>query len=94
MIIERIHIDRFGALEGVDVDGLGPGVEVLVVEADASRRELVTDSNGNSESEDVVYLEVGDRSPGDEASYPDDDLKAVLIDRQWEFTHKDGTPYV
>ncbi len=29
MIIERIHIDRFGALEGVDVDGLGPGVEVL-----------------------------------------------------------------
>lgn len=29
MIIERIHIDRFGALEGVTVEGLGAGVEVL-----------------------------------------------------------------
>ena len=29
MIIERIHIDRFGALEGVTVEGLDGGVEVL-----------------------------------------------------------------
>jgi uncharacterized protein YhaN len=29
MIIERIHIDRFGALERVSVDGLHAGVEVL-----------------------------------------------------------------
>ena len=47
----------------------------------------------NETSEEVVYLEVGDRSPGDEGSYPDDDLKALLVDGQWEFTHKDGTPY-
>ena len=47
----------------------------------------------NETSEEVVYLEVGDRSPGDEGSYPDDDLKALLVDGQWKFTHKDGTPY-
>lgn len=47
----------------------------------------------NDTSEEVVYLEVGDRSPGDEGSYPDDDLKAVLVDGKWTFSHKDGTPY-
>ena len=46
----------------------------------------------NETSEEVVYLEVGDRSPGDEGSYPDDDLKAVLANGTWKFTHKDGTP--
>jgi uncharacterized cupin superfamily protein len=47
----------------------------------------------NETFEEVVYLEVGDRSPGDEGSYPDDDLKALLVNGQWQFTHKDGTPY-
>jgi uncharacterized cupin superfamily protein len=47
----------------------------------------------NETNEEVVYLEVGDRSPGDEGSYPDDDLKAVLVAGKWKFTHKDGTPY-
>lgn len=47
----------------------------------------------NETAEEVVYLEVGDRSPGDEGSYPDDDLKAVLVESQWKFVHKDGTPY-
>ena len=28
----------------------------------------------NDTDEDVVYLEVGDRTPGDEGRYPDDDL--------------------
>jgi uncharacterized cupin superfamily protein len=41
----------------------------------------------------VVYLEVGDRSPGDSASYPDDDLQAVSVEGRWRFTHKDGRPY-
>jgi len=31
----------------------------------------------NRSRSDVVYLEIGDRSPGDSADYPDDDLKAV-----------------
>lgn len=47
----------------------------------------------NESSEEVVYLEVGDRSPGDEGTYPDDDLKAVLVDGKWKFARKDGTPY-
>ena len=47
----------------------------------------------NETREDVVYLEVGDRTPGDEGSYPDDDLKAKLVDGKWAFVHKDGTPY-
>jgi uncharacterized cupin superfamily protein len=48
----------------------------------------------NRTEAEVVYLEVGDRTPGDEGSYPRDDLKAVLApDGTWLFTHKDGTPY-
>lgn len=41
----------------------------------------------------VVYLEVGDRTPGDEGSYPQDDLVATLTPDGWRFTHKDGAPY-
>jgi len=47
----------------------------------------------NETSEEVVYLEVGDRSREDEASYPDDDLEALLEDGKWKFAHKDGSPY-
>jgi len=47
----------------------------------------------NETDEDVVYLEVGDRTPGDEGSYPDDDLQAAFVDGKWKFTRKDGTPY-
>ena len=47
----------------------------------------------NETSEEVVYLEVGDRTPGDEGSYPDDDLKALLVEGKWKFVHKDGAPY-
>jgi uncharacterized cupin superfamily protein len=41
----------------------------------------------NETSETVVYLEVGDRSLGDEVMYPDDDLKAVLLDGKWFFSN-------
>lgn len=42
----------------------------------------------------VVYLDIGDRRPGDSAEYPDDDIRAELDDSgQWVFTHKDGSPY-
>jgi len=48
----------------------------------------------NRTAADVVYLEVGDRTPGDEGSYPRDDLQAALgPDGKWVFTHKDGRPY-
>jgi uncharacterized cupin superfamily protein len=47
----------------------------------------------NETTEEAVYLEVGDRTPDDEVSYPDDDLNALLVEGKWEFVHKDGTPY-
>ncbi|HYA74900.1 MAG TPA: cupin domain-containing protein [Roseiarcus sp.] len=47
----------------------------------------------NETSEDVVYLEVGDRTPGDEVSYADDDLKAEFVDGKWRFARKDGSAY-
>jgi len=47
----------------------------------------------NGTTEDVVYLEIGDRTPGDEGTYPDDDLQAVLVEGKWQFAHKDGTQY-
>ena len=48
----------------------------------------------NRTDREVLYLEIGDRTPGDEGSYPRDDLKAVLdASGRWIFTHKDGRPY-
>jgi uncharacterized cupin superfamily protein len=48
----------------------------------------------NKSDKEVLYLEVGDRSPGDSAFYPDDDIQAILdSDEKWIFQHKDGSPY-
>ena len=48
----------------------------------------------NRSPRDVVILEVGDRSAGDEGTYPDDDLQAVMgEDGKWCFAHKDGRSY-
>ena len=47
----------------------------------------------NPSGEPVVYLEIGDRTAGDTASYPDDDLTATQVDGRWVFAHKDGLPY-
>ena len=47
----------------------------------------------NRSPRDAVFLEVGDRTPGDAAAYPDDDLVALAVERGWQFTRKDGTPY-
>lgn len=41
----------------------------------------------------VTYLEIGDRTPGDEGSYPEDDIAAEMTPQGWRFTRKDGTPY-
>jgi uncharacterized cupin superfamily protein len=57
--------------------------------AQGAAHQLVNRSNA-----DVMYLEVGDRLPGDEGSYPNDDIQAALgADGKWSFTHKDGRPY-
>jgi uncharacterized cupin superfamily protein len=40
---------------------------------------------------DCVILEIGDRTQGDEVSYPTDDIQAVM-DRsgKWQFVHRMG----
>lgn len=47
----------------------------------------------NETTEDVIYLEIGDRTDGDEVTYPDDDLHARIVEGAWVFYHKNGTPY-
>ena len=47
----------------------------------------------NETNEDVVYLEIGDRTPGDSAVWPDDDLQVLEIDGRKRMAHRDGTPY-
>jgi uncharacterized cupin superfamily protein len=48
----------------------------------------------NRTTEPVLYLEIGDRTPGDLAIYPRDDLKlSHREDGSLMATHKDGTPY-
>ena len=47
----------------------------------------------NETDEDVVYLEIGDRTRGDSVTYPDDDLAAGFVEGKWRMLHKDGTPY-
>jgi uncharacterized cupin superfamily protein len=47
----------------------------------------------NKSSQPVLYLEIGDRTPGDEGHYPQDDLLAVMEGGEWVFKHKDGRLY-
>lgn len=48
----------------------------------------------NRSEENVTYLEIGDRTEGDEVEYPKDDLKATqLSNGEWALTRKDGRPY-
>jgi uncharacterized cupin superfamily protein len=48
----------------------------------------------NRSPENVTYLEIGDRTEGDEVEYPNDDLKATqLANGLWMLTHKDDRPY-
>jgi uncharacterized cupin superfamily protein len=47
----------------------------------------------NRTGRDVLYLEVGDRQPGDGAVYPDDDLAVEMgPDGRWRYSRRDGTP--
>jgi uncharacterized cupin superfamily protein len=47
----------------------------------------------NRASAPALYLEVGDRLPGDGAEYPDVDLRVRATAAGWKYTHKDGSPY-
>ena len=48
----------------------------------------------NNTSANVTYLEIGDRTPGDEGTFPEDDIRADMDQEgKWFFTHKDGQRY-
>lgn len=48
----------------------------------------------NRSPADVTYLEIGDRTAGDSAEYPNDDIRADMdASGKWVFSHKDGRPY-
>jgi uncharacterized cupin superfamily protein len=48
----------------------------------------------NRSAEDVLLLVVGDRTAGDEVSYPDADMHGRMgADGRYVFSRKDGTPY-
>ena len=48
----------------------------------------------NRSSEDVVLLVVGDRTGGDEVSYPEIDMQGRMeADGRYSFTRKDGKPF-
>ena len=48
----------------------------------------------NRSSEIATYLEIGDRTPGDRAEYPDDDLLALpKTEGGHYFTHRNGQTY-
>jgi uncharacterized cupin superfamily protein len=48
----------------------------------------------NRSDRDVVYLEIGDRLPGDEADYPDLDMVTrQQPDGRWVYFHRNGEPY-
>lgn len=47
----------------------------------------------NRTQHDVIYLEVGTRTPGDHVTYPADDLVATFTEQQWIFARKNGEKY-
>lgn len=67
---------------------LGPGMTAGFPAGVANGHHLV-----NRGGETVVYLEIGDRVPGDRAAYPDDDLQCVFEDGKHKFSNRNGEPY-
>jgi len=47
----------------------------------------------NRTDADAVYIEVGDRTEGDEVDYPDIDMLVRYVDGERLYVHRDGTPY-
>ncbi|MEX1205451.1 MAG: cupin domain-containing protein [Dongiaceae bacterium] len=67
---------------------LGPGMAAGFPAGAADGHHLV-----NRSAADAVYLEIGDRAPGEEVDYPDIDLRYRDVAGKDVFTRKDGTSY-
>ena len=102
----RIDLDAPIHRPRVHDDGVGLGEGELSLVTDAGRQKLkrgmaagfpAGKADGhqlvNETKKPALYLEIGDRTPGDGATYADVDMAARLVDGKWVFTHKDGRPY-
>jgi uncharacterized cupin superfamily protein len=67
---------------------LAPGMAVGFAAGDGNAHHLI-----NRTGLDVVLLEIGDRTPNDQATYPDDDLRAEQVEGSWRFSRRDGSPW-
>ena len=67
---------------------LKPGMAAGFPAGNADGHHLVNRTNA-----EVVYLEIGDRTLGDEVTYPDDDLIARFSGNSWIFARKNGDIY-
>ena len=67
---------------------LNPGNAVGFPAGEANGHHLI-----NRSDREAIYLEIGDRTPDDAVTYPDDDLLAKMSDKGWQFTHKNGESY-
>ena len=88
---EFVYILEGGAILITDAGetGLKPGMCAGFKAGTGDAHHIV-----NRTKQDVVFLEVGDRSAGDLVTYPDDDVLAVYgSDGKWKYSRKDGTPY-
>jgi len=67
---------------------LGPGMAAGFPAGKADGHQLV-----NETGRLALYLEIGDRTPEDGATYSDVDMAARMIEGKWVFTRKDGSPF-
>jgi uncharacterized cupin superfamily protein len=67
---------------------LGPGMAAGFPAGKADGHQLVNESD-----KPASYLEIGDRTPGDGATYSDVDLAARVVEGRWVFTRKDGSTF-
>ena len=67
---------------------LGPGMVAGFPAGSGDGHQLV-----NETGRPAVFLEVGDRTPGDEVIYSDIDMVGKTIGGRWTYLHKDGKPY-
>jgi uncharacterized cupin superfamily protein len=66
---------------------LGPGMAAGFPAGKADGHQLVNESDRAA-----IYLEIGDRTPDDAATYSDVDLAVRMIEGKWSYSRKDGKP--
>ena len=67
---------------------LGPGMAAGFPAGKADGHQLVNESDAPA-----LYLEIGDRTPDDSASYSDVDLAVRMVDGKWVYSRKDGSSF-